>query len=252
MAFRRRRRTTTTRRRRITRRRTFRRRRTVNPGRLVRAPHYFRVVVASKDFGSSAGTAASGGSFSFSNVGMTTLTTLAAQTTFYYAFSLYFSLSVLPNASQYLSLFDRYNLQRCTVKFYPVNNMVTASDTANPANSQFGGFLHWITDYDDADIPNASDIGVDELRQRTSYRMMNIHRSTVLSRSVRPRIAVGAYSGAFTSFANRAPGWVDSNSPAVQHYGIKGVFEMVNPSATISYQNFKCEITYHFRCKDPI
>jgi len=41
-------------------------------------------------------------------------------------------------------------------------------------------------------------------------------------------MAVAAYSGAFTSYSNLVGGWIDSASPAVQHYGIK----LATPIAT--------------------
>jgi len=233
-------------------RRLVRRKRVVaRPGPSIRR-HAFRVIVGSKDFGSAIGIATSLGSMSVTNAGMTTLATIALQTTFYYAFSMYFTLNTLPNYTTYTNAYDQYMIKSVTLKFYPVNNMVTAQDANNLANSQFGGFLHWIVDYDDAGIPTASDVGIDTLRRRPSYKMMNIHRSTCLRRSLRPHIAVGAYAGAFTSFKNDKSGWIDCNSPATQHYGIKGIFEMVNPSANISFQNFKCEATFDLVFKDPI
>jgi len=36
-----------------------------------------------------------------------------------------------------------------------------------------------------------------------------------------PHVAMAAYSGAFTSFANVASPWIDTSSPSVIHYGVK-------------------------------
>lgn len=54
------------------------------------------------------------------------------------------------------------------------------------------------------------------------------HQGSVSSSAVaghyhkwRPHIAVASYSGAFTSYTNIPSTWIDSASPAVQHYGLK-------------------------------
>lgn len=220
--------------------------------RSITSPHQFRVIVASKDFGASCVTNGPLGSLSFNNVGMTTITTTAVQTTFYYGFSMFFTLDTIPTFASYVSAYDRFNIQKVVVKIYPVCTSSTGQDIVNPSNSQCNGFLHWVIDSEDANLPSASDLGVDTLRRRPSYRMVNLARSRPMTRTVMPRIALGAYSGAFTSYANRKPGWIDTASPSVQHYGLKGVFEVVNPSAVVHYINFKVEATYYFRLKDPL
>lgn len=221
--------------------------------RLISSPHYFKVNVGSKDFGSgiSVGAGSPGGSLNFSNSGLTTLSTSTIQSTYYFSWAFYAMLQQLPNYTQLAGLFDRYNLMKVQLRFVPVNNVVAAQDAGNTSNAQAGGFLHWITDYDDAVAPTSSDIGIDSLRQRPSYRWCSIQDKRRMSRSFRPRIAVGAYSGAFTSYANRSPGWLDSQSPAVQHYGLKGIFEIMNPNNVTYYINMKCEATLHLRLKDP-
>lgn len=250
MPFRRRFARRTARRRRVVRRRLIRK---PTVRRLVNSPHYFKLTVGSKDFGSGIGTAAGTLSsyINFNNVGMCTIGTAASQTTQYFAWSFYAMLNQLSAVGTLAGLFDRYNLMKVQLRFIPVATVATAQDAPNPANGQVGGFLHWITDFDDSVIPTPSDSGIDALRQRPSYRWCNILDRRRMSRSFRPRIAVGAYSGTFTSYANRAPGWIDSQSPSVQHYGLKGIFEVVNPDALAYYINMKCEATFHLRFRDP-
>jgi hypothetical protein len=40
-------------------------------------------------------------------------------------------------------------------------------------------------------------------------------------RTFKPRIALAAYSGAFTSYANAPSMWIDAGSTGVQHFGVK-------------------------------
>jgi hypothetical protein len=41
-----------------------------------------------------------------------------------------------------------------------------------------------------------------------------------------PHVAIAAYAGAFTSFANETSPWIDVASPNVQHYGLKYAFDV--------------------------
>jgi len=40
-------------------------------------------------------------------------------------------------------------------------------------------------------------------------------------RTFSPHMALAAYGGAFTSYANVSPQWIDAASTGVQHYGVK-------------------------------
>jgi hypothetical protein len=41
------------------------------------------------------------------------------------------------------------------------------------------------------------------------------------TRQFKPRMAVSAYAGAFGSYANTSPMWIDAASTGVAHYGVK-------------------------------
>lgn len=219
-----------------------------------RRPHYFKMTVASKDFGSSVGSAVSLGtsSVSFNNGGMFVLTTGNTQSVQYFAVAQYFSLSTLPNVTTFTSLFDRYSITKIVVRVFPLATQATQADTGNPQVPQVNGWCHSIIDHDDADIPNASDVGCDNFRQRLTYKCRNIIGTKCHSWVIKPRVAIGAFSGAFTSYANRAPGWIDSSSPAVQHYGLKQIWEVSNPDSLAYYLAFKYEVTYYLKFRDPI
>jgi hypothetical protein len=59
----------------------------------------------------------------------------------------------------------------------------------------------------------------------------------------KPHVAVAVYSGAFTSFANEEAQWIDSASPAVQHYGLKSAI-ISNGAATVVNAVFRAVISF--------
>ncbi len=96
--------------------------------------------------------------------------------------------------------------------------------TVSPANNAIGLFtnstssvvpLTWVIDYDDAN-------GLGSLSAGQAYSTcLTLNPGESAERTFRPRMAVAAYSGAFTSYANVEPMWIDAASNAVQHYGCK-------------------------------
>lgn len=217
-------------------------------------PHYFKYIVGNKDLiaGVTTNVSAVGSSLNFSNAGMVTIATAASQTTQYFSFAQYFTINMINAFGTLLANFDQYQIVKIFYRFVPVNNVVSGEASLNISNSQVGGFFHSVIDHDDATALTASDAALDSLRQRPTYKWGNIHSRRVMSRMVRPRVAVAAYGGAFSRYANRFPGWIDTISSDVQHYGIKGMFEIVNPSANICYINLKLEATFYFKLKDPL
>ncbi len=61
-----------------------------------------------------------------------------------------------------------------------------------------------------------------------------------------PHLAIGAYSGAFTSFANtNSTQWVDANSPSVQYYGVKYGWTNLGGAAL----NIRVYVKYTVECR---
>jgi len=59
-----------------------------------------------------------------------------------------------------------------------------------------------------------------------------------------PHMAVASYSGAFTSYSNVAPTWIDVASPNVQHYGLKYGLASNGSNYSIS---LRCRAVVEFR-----
>jgi len=144
-------------------------------------------------------------------------------------FAAYFAIGQY-NLGSFLAVFDQYRIDLVEVWLSPVEG----------ADTRFPGTFATCLDYDDANVPT------------TSAQVMH-HPSALVSagnachyhRFV-PHMAVAAYSGAFTSYANVPAGFIDSASPNVQHFGIKGMCSAATSSASVSYAMYS-RLTVTFR-----
>lgn len=120
-----------------------------------------------------------------------------------------FQLSDLPNYTEFTGLFDAYRITGVEVIFYPVNTVNTTGAAVNPTQA--------ITcvDFDGISGPTL----VSDLEQ---YDTAKWHWGLrPIKRKLVPRVALAAYSGAFTSYAEAKENqWIDCASPSVQHYGL--------------------------------
>jgi len=155
-----------------------------------------------------------------------TLTTSATVAT---AISLVFQLSFLDLATSFTAVFDQYCIVAVKVKIRPLYS--GSIGTAGP--------LHTVIDHDDAG-------GLLSVAQAQDY---STHMSTQGNigqvRVVYPRLAIAAYSGAFTSFANQRS-YVDCASPTVQHYGLKVLAEPSNGSSA----TYSIEVEMYLQFRD--
>jgi len=142
--------------------------------------------------------------------------------------SLKFSLSVLPNATEFTALFDAYRILQVTVLFLPYQTMCNNT-------TSYPGEIHSVIDYDD----NSTVASPDDLRQyRTYQRYVCLEKFT---RTLSPAISQAVYTTlATTGYAQGARGskapWIDSASPTVPWYGLKFITSNTQPtSAQLTY-----------------
>lgn len=171
-----------------------------------------------------------------------------ANTITYGAMRYYAELSSLPGLTEFTGLFDAYRIRKVTMKFIPYattvdSDMIAASAAANL-------IMHYAVDYDDATLPAASQVGLEELQQYEGYHSRQVITGKGFSISFRPRVATTVYQGAFTAYAQASKKmWIDMTSTTVQHYGLKMLFEGYNGNATAFYLPFKIESTYEIELK---
>ncbi len=118
-----------------------------------------------------------------------------------------FQLSDLSGVSDLSNVFDLYRIVEVELRCIPV---ITECLSGTPVDA----LLYSAVDFDDANA-----IAVSALEQ---YETCKVTKPTgELKYTIRPRAALAAYSGTFTSYANLGNMWIDMASTGVQHYGVK-------------------------------
>lgn len=120
-----------------------------------------------------------------------------------------FTLGALPDSTEFTALFDQYRIMQVRMEFTPLFTDTSATVAYPP--------LYTAIDYDDANSVTGAQINEYD-------SVMFTPTGTYFERTFNPRIALAAYSGAFTSFGQPKAGfWLDCASPSVVHYGLKTV-----------------------------
>lgn len=120
-----------------------------------------------------------------------------------------FTLSALPDSTEFTALFDQYRIMQVRIEFTPLFTDTSATVAYPP--------IYTAIDYDDANSVTGAQINEYD-------SVMFTPTGTYFERIFVPRIALAAYSGAFTSFGQPKAGfWIDCASPSVVHYGLKTV-----------------------------
>jgi len=111
--------------------------------------------------------------------------------------------------SAYTGAFDQYRILMAETIFRPRGNVSQIASTNGL------GTLYTAIDYDDAGT-------VSGLALLANYENCIITAPYQQNRRcLKPRAALAAYSGTFTSYANVEAPWIDAASPSVIHYGLK-------------------------------
>lgn len=175
----------------------------------------------------------------------------------YFSFAHFFTIDMLPDFAEYTTLFDQYKIDHVRLKITPYSaTSIAQTGLASPTlanNQSMGVLMHSVIDYDDANAMNAGTVGINVMREYNTYKtkqFFNNGKPHVIK--LKPRLALSAYNGAFTGYAN-STGWIDSNSTGVQHYGIKWITEMFVPDVSVPiFVWFKVEAQLALECRQPI
>jgi hypothetical protein len=116
-----------------------------------------------------------------------------------------FVLSAFAQSSGFLTVFDQYKFLQIECWLEPISVQGSITDNA----------LFSCIDLDDANAPSST--------AQVASRPTSLVGGGSAGRyyCFVPHMATAVYSGAFTSFGNEEPQWIDVASPSVQHYGLK-------------------------------
>jgi len=126
--------------------------------------------------------------------------------------------SHLAQFGSFATIFDQYRIMEIECWIYANTTTINASVG--------GGNLSSVVDYDDDANPSTG--GANPLLQYQNLVISPINDGHY--HKFRPHIAMAAYSGAFTSFANITSPWIDVASNAVKHYGVKLWCDATSPN----------------------
>lgn len=144
-----------------------------------------------------------------------------------------YALNLFGNYTDVTTLFDQYRIVEAEWWIIP-RTAYSGSSTVNY------GMLTSCVDYDDNNNLGSIAEGVGHTNSvTTSGNQGHYHK-------FKPRLALAAYSGAFTSYANQSDDmWIDCNSAGVYYYGVKTVLTATDSvyvydlmmKATIEFRN---------------
>lgn len=159
--------------------------------------------------------------------------TNASSTTLNVFTGTFFTLSQIDQVAQLQAVFDQYRIDEIEFWIWP------RAGNQNVGASVDQGLLASVVDYDDASSLSSFASALDYSNVCvTSGRDGHYRR-------FKPHVAVAAYSGAFTSFANEESPWLDMASPGVQHYGVKTAW---TPTDVVYGQSFQAR--FHLSCRN--
>jgi hypothetical protein len=144
-----------------------------------------------------------------------------------------FTLSDLDNAATFTGVFDQYKIECVCFKLIPMQNAIGL--TTNSTTTCVTPYV--IVDYDD-------NTAITTAAAARSYEScVIVPPGESCSRQFQPRIAVAAYNGAFSGYANMPAQWIDAATANVQHYGVK-VFVPGATAAQTQLQSWTVEREY--------
>jgi len=121
-----------------------------------------------------------------------------------------YALQYLTSYGEFTALFDQYRIVRVETTFMPTITELSAIGAFT------NSYLLTAIDYDDANSYGT----LNDAIQVATASITPLTKS--VTRGFAPRVAIAAYSGAFTSYAQAPAGqWIDCASPGVQHFGLK-------------------------------
>lgn len=159
--------------------------------------------------------------------------------------SYYFSLSQLPQSSEFTALFDEYRIMAVRITFYPPTNTAWSVTGATSEPQPIGEFYTAI-DYDSIPTPT----GTNDLLQYQTCKRTWFNRPH--TRYFKPRASqYGLVDGAasntgYTSLSHKT--WLDMATPTARYYGLLVIWANSN-SSTVRQQLIRVTATYYIQCR---
>jgi len=158
-------------------------------------------------------------------------------------FSLQFQMDQLVNYVELTAISDQYKLKNVMVRLEcPFTVAQAPGGTATPLP-----YIEYIQDSDDSGVPNVASFR-ERMGLTTKYFSSNKPKITM---GVNPKTTTLLYqSGLVNGYAVSRQAWINCSSPAIPHYGIKGVLRNVWIPAVSNGSPFTFDISTKLYLKD--
>jgi len=149
-----------------------------------------------------------------------------------------FALSDMVNYTEFTALFDQYRITN--VRLILIGQPNDQETGPTPITTPV---LLLARDFDD----NTAWTSAGQAFQYEDLTFVQMGKR--ISFSLKPRIAVAAYSGTFTSYANMSSQWIDAASTNVAFFGVKWCIQQVSSGAV---SGWRCYCEYDLECRSVI
>lgn len=162
------------------------------------------------------------------------------------SFALQFSLSDLPQASSFATIFDAYRIDKVELRFIPDADELPSASSLGAASTAVakGEFLNTAIDFDDSTAPSS----LAQILEYETFMVSPPYREQKVV--LKPRVAREIFDGVITTAYEQPESeiWLDIAQTGIPHYGVKGYIQSAGASANI--QNvWRLYATYHVSCK---
>lgn len=157
----------------------------------------------------------------------------------------FFSLSSVPNYTEFTNLYDQYRINGVKVTLLPRGNTaeITASSGASTVFQGQSTGVFSVIDYDDTAV-------LSSIQQACEYQNMKMTRATQQhSRYLKPRfnlLSITNQGTGATGASQNTRGWLDCDYINVPHYGVKWAFQQ-NVNYNLTYD---VKIDYYLAFKN--
>lgn len=179
-------------------------------------------------------------------IGTVTASISAAGTPSPVASAFAFSLSQVPNVSEFSSLFDQYKLTGVRMRITPALTQGISSPLFGTSAALGYSKVHTAIDYDDNTAPTSED----ELLEYGSLKSTTAFKDH--TRYIKPKLLQQVYRSALsTSYAPKSSVYLDMATSDVPHFGLKLWVSAPNtPAGTAGSISYKIYQTMYFTCKN--
>jgi len=166
----------------------------------------------------------------------------AGQSNAFASFS--FSLDQVPNASEFVNLYDMYKINRVKIMAIPVSNVTLFGDLTPEVfrQTEYSNRFFSVLDYNDSGVFTS-------VNQAREYQNCKVTMSTKIhKRYFKPRVALDVISGLGY---NPKSQWLSTANITTPHYGIKFAYEGRTNTTSAAVTLYKLEAVFYMSFRNP-